>query len=106
MAEGVASGGKAAWAAFKAHWGWFLLAFAAIIIAALWYDHKNSGDLTKKVAGLPLVGKLFGVFALFFALGGGAHAPPASSARFAPAAVVIDLAPDASGVFTSRAVLS
>lgn len=64
----VASGGKAAWAAFKAHWGWFLLGIAAIIIAALWYDHKNQGDLTKKVAGLPLVGKLFGGFAFVFAI--------------------------------------
>ena len=52
-------GGKAAWGAFKAHWGWFLFGIAALIIGALWYDHKNQGDLTKKVAGLPLVGKLF-----------------------------------------------
>jgi type II secretory pathway component PulF len=64
MAESAMSGGKAAWNAIKAHWGWFLLIFAAIIIAALWYDHKNTGDLTKKVAGLPLVGKLFACVAL------------------------------------------
>ncbi len=87
-------GGKAAWSAFKAHWGWFLFGIAALIIAALWYDHKNQGDLTKKVAGLPLVGKLFACLALFFALG--AHAPPRT----------IDLVPDAAGVYTSRAVQS
>lgn len=58
MADAM-SGGKAAWSAFKSHWGWFLIGIAAVVIAALWYDHKNTGDLTKKVAGLPLVGKLF-----------------------------------------------
>jgi type II secretory pathway component PulF len=59
-------GGKAAWNAFKAHWGWFLLGIAALIIAALYYDHKNQGSLTAKVAGLPIVGKLFACLALAF----------------------------------------
>jgi hypothetical protein len=53
------SGGKAAFTAFKAHWGWFLFGIAGLIVAALWYDAKHQGDLTKKVAGLPVVGKLF-----------------------------------------------
>jgi type II secretory pathway component PulF len=67
MADGALSGGKAAWGAFKSHWGWFLIGIAAIIIAALWYDHKNQGDLTKKVAGLPIIGKIFAAVALVVA---------------------------------------
>lgn len=43
---------------------WFLLIFAAIVIAALWYDHKNQGSLTAKVAGLPIIGKIFACLAL------------------------------------------
>lgn len=55
----MTSGAKAAFGAIKSHWGWFAVFFFGAIVVALWYDHKNSGDLTKKVAGLPVVGKLF-----------------------------------------------
>jgi hypothetical protein len=56
----IAASGKAAWDAFKAHWGWFLVGGAVLVIAALAYDAKKSGELTKTVAGWPVVGKLFG----------------------------------------------
>ncbi len=50
---------KAAFGAFKSHWFWLTVGVLGVVIAALWYDHKNAGDLTKKVASIPLVGKLF-----------------------------------------------
>lgn len=59
MAENVTSGAKALWSSAKSHWGWALVAVLGVVIVALWYDHKNNGDLTKRVAGLPGVGKLF-----------------------------------------------
>jgi hypothetical protein len=45
--------------AVKRHWVAFLVAGAVLVVVALWYDHKNNGALTQKVASLPLVGKLF-----------------------------------------------
>lgn len=50
---------KAALGAFKSHWFWLSLGIVGVVILALWYDHKNSGDLTKKVASIPFVGNLF-----------------------------------------------
>jgi hypothetical protein len=55
----VGSEAKAAGSALKKHWWIFLLIGAGVVVAALWYDHKNSGKLTQKLAGLPGVGKLF-----------------------------------------------
>ncbi len=45
--------------AVKKHWWVFLVLFAGVVVLALWYDHKNSGKLTTKLAGLPGIGKLF-----------------------------------------------
>jgi hypothetical protein len=56
---GAAAAAKAAGDSVKKHWIVFLVAGLALVVAALWYDHKNSGSLTKKFAGLPVVGKLF-----------------------------------------------
>jgi hypothetical protein len=50
---------KSGWGSLKAHWGFFLLAAGVVTVLVLWYDHKNNGSLTTKVAGLPIVGKLF-----------------------------------------------
>lgn len=55
----VGSATKAAGNAVKAHWVVFLVAGVVVVVAALWYDHKNAGKLTTKVAGLPVIGKLF-----------------------------------------------
>lgn len=45
--------------AIRRHWVAFAVAGAALVVLALWYDHKNNGALTAKVASLPIVGKLF-----------------------------------------------
>lgn len=50
---------KAGWNLFKAHWGTFLVFGAIVLVAVLWYDHKNGGKLTQDVAGLPIVGRIF-----------------------------------------------
>lgn len=55
----VGSEAKAAGEAVKKHWWIFLVIAFGVVVAALWYDHKNSGKLTTKIAGLPVVGKLF-----------------------------------------------
>jgi len=55
----IGASAKSGWNAVKAHWGFFLVAAFAVTVLVLWYDHKNSGTLTQRIAGLPLVGKLF-----------------------------------------------
>ena len=45
--------------AAKKNWIFFVVAAVAIVVGVLWYDHKNGGKLTQKVASLPVVGKLF-----------------------------------------------
>lgn len=55
----VGSATKAAGNAVKAHWVVFAIGGIVLVIAALWYDHKNAGKLTTKVAGIPGIGKLF-----------------------------------------------
>ncbi len=41
------------------HWVAFAVVAFVIVALALSYDHKNNGALSAKIAGLPLVGKLF-----------------------------------------------
>jgi type II secretory pathway component PulF len=50
---------KAGTAAVKKNWIFFVVAAAAVVVLVLWYDHKNQGKLTQKIASLPVVGKLF-----------------------------------------------
>lgn len=45
--------------AIKKHWWVFGLIFVGVVVLALWYDHKNQGKLTTKLASLPGIGKLF-----------------------------------------------
>jgi hypothetical protein len=56
MAEGEIKAGANA---LKKHWVAVLVVAGVVVVLALWYDHKNSGALTAKVASLPLIGKLF-----------------------------------------------
>jgi len=41
------------------HWIAFIVVAFVIVAAALAYDRSSGGKLTEKIAGLPLVGKLF-----------------------------------------------
>ncbi len=50
---------KAGVAAVKKNWMFFVLAGAVLLVGVLWYEHKNGGKLTTKIAGLPVIGKLF-----------------------------------------------
>lgn len=50
---------KAGAGAARKNWIFFLVAGAAVVVLVLWYDHKKGGALTAKIAGLPVVGKLF-----------------------------------------------
>lgn len=50
---------KAGGAAARKNWIFFLVAGLAVVVLVLWYDHKKGGALTAKIAGLPVVGKLF-----------------------------------------------
>ena len=59
MAEGLADGFSTAGKDIKSNWIPFLIIGLAVVVGVLWYDHKNNGALTTKIAGLPLVGKLF-----------------------------------------------
>ena len=59
MAEGLGEGLKTATGDIKRNWLPFLLLGAGLVIAILWYDHKSGGNATKKLAGLPVIGKLF-----------------------------------------------
>lgn len=59
MPEGIGEGLKTAGNDIKSNWVPFLIIGLAVVIGVLWYDHKNNGALTTKIAGLPLVGKLF-----------------------------------------------
>lgn len=56
---GLQSQAKAGADAAKKHWVFFLVAGVAVVVLVLWYDHKKGGALTAKVAGLPVIGKLF-----------------------------------------------
>lgn len=51
----IKGGGKAA----RQYWLFFLAAGVALVVGALWYDHKHSGALTAKFASIPGLGKLF-----------------------------------------------
>jgi hypothetical protein len=59
MAEGVAADVKAAAKALKTHYIAFLVGAAVIMVLGLWYEHKNPGAITTKLAKIPGVGKLF-----------------------------------------------
>jgi hypothetical protein len=59
MAEGFSAEAKDLGGSLKKNWLPALLVGAALVIFVLWYDHKNNGSLTTKIAGLPVVGKLF-----------------------------------------------
>jgi len=59
MAEGIAEGFKTAGKDVKGNLVPFVIIGLAVVIGVLWYDHKHNGALTTKIAGLPLVGKLF-----------------------------------------------
>ena len=59
MADGVASGISATKGFVKNHWLAFLVVAFVVVTLALAYDRKNGGKLSTKLAGLPLVGKLF-----------------------------------------------
>lgn len=56
---GLEAEAKAGGEAIKKNWLFFVLVGVVVIVGVLWYDHKNNGSLTTKVAGLPLIGKLF-----------------------------------------------
>lgn len=43
----------------KNHWVAFGVLVVAVVVVALAYDHKNNNSLTARIAGWPLVGKLF-----------------------------------------------
>lgn len=59
MAEGFAEGAKSIGETAKKNWLPAVVILAGIVILVLWYDHKNNGSLTTRIAGLPVVGKLF-----------------------------------------------
>jgi len=59
MADGIGKGVDATKGFLKNHWIAFAVVAFVVVTLALAYDHKNSGKLTAKIAGLPLVGKLF-----------------------------------------------
>jgi hypothetical protein len=58
MADAAAAA-KAATGSIKRHWLTFALIGFGLVVLALWYDHKNQGALTAKLAKLPIVGGLF-----------------------------------------------
>lgn len=59
MADGVGSGISATKGFVKNHWVAFAVVAFIVVVLALAYDKKNAGKLSTKLAGLPLVGKLF-----------------------------------------------
>ena len=50
---------KTGFNAVKKHWVAFLAAGAVLVILAFWYEHKNPGAISGKLAKAPLVGGLF-----------------------------------------------
>jgi hypothetical protein len=59
MSAGVGAGVNATKGFIRNHWLAFAVVAFVIVALALSYDHKNGGKLSTKLAGLPLVGKLF-----------------------------------------------
>lgn len=59
MSAGVGAGVNATKGFIRNHWLAFAVVAFVIVALALSYDHKNGGKLSAKLAGLPLVGKLF-----------------------------------------------
>lgn len=55
----VGSGVEATKGFVTKHWVAFIVLGFIIVAAALAYDHKNNGSLSTKIAGLPIIGKLF-----------------------------------------------
>jgi predicted outer membrane lipoprotein len=45
--------------AVKNHWVAVLVAGAVLVILAFWYEHKNPGAVTGKLAKIPLIGGMF-----------------------------------------------
>jgi len=56
---GLEAEAKAGFDGIKKNWLFFVLLGVVVVVGVLWYDHKNQGSLTTKVASLPLIGKLF-----------------------------------------------
>lgn len=59
MAEGFGAEAKAGTAAIKKNWIFFVAVLFGVTVLLLWYEHKNGGKITTKLAGLPVLGKLF-----------------------------------------------
>lgn len=56
---GLEAEAKAGADAVRKNWIFFLIVGLAVGIGVLWWDAKKGGSLTKTVAGLPIIGKLF-----------------------------------------------
>lgn len=59
MPEGVGAQFEKGGEALKKNWIFTAVLIFGVMVLVLWYDHKNSGKLTAKLAGLPGIGKLF-----------------------------------------------
>ena len=61
MAEtGIGKGVAATKSFVTNHWIAFIVVGFMVVAAALAYDRKSQGKLTSMIAGLPLVGRIFG----------------------------------------------
>lgn len=56
----ISGGAKATAGFFKNHWIAAIVVVVAIVAVALAYDQRSGGKLRTTIAGLPLIGKLFG----------------------------------------------